>query len=178
MKNFGMFENTFLFVNISHEQSSVEQRFNINKDALKQNMDTSTIEALQVVFDKIIAQGNIALHLYKHCKLAHSRYKEDQSNKSKDKQVTELTRKTKILQDHLLTVKKKSEEENLITTLTAESDSYVVEQAAAEAVGPADLKLLILKAQSFKDIVKQKKEEVISLTSTIEKMEGELKSMK
>ena len=147
-------------------------------------MDTSTIEALQVVFDKIIAQGNIETFqiikfLYKHCKLAHSRYKEDQSNKNKDKQVTELTRKTKILQDHLLTVKKKkSEEENLIATLTAESDSYVVEQAAAEAVGPADMKLLILKAQSFKYIVKQKKEEVISLTSTIEKMEGELKSMK
>ena len=55
----------------------------------------------------------------------------------------------KILQDDLLTVKKKSEEENLIITLTAESDSYV-EQAAAEAVGPADMKLLILKAQSFK----------------------------
>ena len=53
-----------------------------------------------------------------------------------------------------------------------------MEQAAAEAVGPADTKLLILKAQSFKDIVKKKKEEVISLTSTIEKMEGELKSMK
>ena len=146
-------------------------------------MDTSTIEALRVVFDQIIAQGNIKTFqitksLYKHCKLAHSRYKEDQSNKNKDKQVTELTRKRKILQDDLLTVKKKkSEEENLITTLTAESDSYV-EQAAAEAVGPADMKLLILKAQSFKDIVKKKKEEVISLTSTIEKMEGELKSMK
>ena len=142
-------------------------------------MDTSTIEALGVVFDQIIAQGNIKTFqitksLYKHCKLAHSQYKEDQSNK----QVTELTRKRKILQDDLLTVKKKkSEEENLITTLTAESDSYV-EQAAAEAVGPADMKLLILKAQSFKDIVKKKKEEVISLTSTIEKMEGELKSMK
>ena len=53
-----------------------------------------------------------------------------------------------------------------------------MEQAAAEAVGPADTKLLILKAQSFKDIVKKKKEEVISLTSTIEKMEGELKSVK
>ena len=145
-------------------------------------MDTSTIEALRVVFDEIIAQGNIKTFqitksLYKHCKLAHSRYKEDQSNKNKDKQVTELTRKRKILQDDLLTVKKKKSEKNLITTLTAESDSYV-EQAAAEAVGPADMKLLILKAQSFKDIVKKKKEEVISLTSTIEKMEGELKSMK
>ena len=94
-------------------------------------------------------------------------------------QVTKLTRKRKILQDDLLTVKKKkkSEEENLITTLTAESDSYV-EQAAAEAVGPADMKLLILKAQSFKDIVKKKKEEVISLTYTIEKMEGKLRPMK
>ena len=75
-------------------------------------MDTSTIEALQVVFDKIIAQGNIETFqiikfLYKHCKLAHSRYKEDQSNKNKDKQVTELTRKRKILQNYLLTVKKK-----------------------------------------------------------------------
>ena len=40
------------------------------------------------------------------------------------------------------------------------------------------MKLLILKAQSFKDIVKKKKEEVISLISTIETMEGELKSMK
>ena len=106
---------------LSHGQSSVERGFNINKDALKQNMDTSTIEALRVVFDEIIAQGNIKTFqitksLYKHCKLAHSRYKEDQSNKNKDKQVTELTRKRKILQDHLLTVKKKkSEEENLIT---------------------------------------------------------------
>ena len=103
-------------------------------------MDASTIEALRVVFDEIIAQGNIKTFqitksLYKHCKLAHSWYKEDQSNKNKDKQVAELTRK--ILQDDLLTVKKKkkNEEENLITTLTAESDSYVVEQAAAEAVG-------------------------------------------
>ena len=89
---------------------------------MKQNIDTSTIEALRVVFDEIIAQGNIKTFqitksLYKHCKLAHSRYKEDQSNN----QVTELTRKRKILQDDLLTVKKKkkSEEENLITTLTA-----------------------------------------------------------
>ena len=31
---------------LSHGQSSVERGFNINKDALKQNMDTSTIEAL------------------------------------------------------------------------------------------------------------------------------------
>ena len=53
-----------------------------------------------------------------------------------------------------------------------------MEQAGAEVVGPADIKLLILKAQSFKDIVKKKKEEVISLTTTIEKMEGELQSMK
>ena len=53
-----------------------------------------------------------------------------------------------------------------------------MEQAAAEAVGPADMKLLILKAQSFKDIVKKKKEEVISLTYTIEKMEGKLRPMK
>ena len=52
-----------------------------------------------------------------------------------------------------------------------------MEQAAAETVGPANMKLLILKAQSFKDIVKKKKEENI-LTSTIEKMDGELKSMK
>ena len=41
---------------LSHGQSSVERGFNINKDSLKQNMDTSTIEALRVVFDKIIAQ--------------------------------------------------------------------------------------------------------------------------
>ena len=34
---------------LSHEQSSVERGFNINKDALKQNMDTSTIAALRVV---------------------------------------------------------------------------------------------------------------------------------
>ena len=40
-----------------------------------------------------------------------------------------------------------------------------MEQAAAEAVGPADMKLLILKAQSFKDIVKKKNEEVISFTN-------------
>ena len=41
---------------LSHGQSSVERGFNINKDSLKQNMDISTIEALRVVFDKIIAQ--------------------------------------------------------------------------------------------------------------------------
>ena len=52
-----------------------------------------------------------------------------------------------------------------------------MKQAAAEAVGPADMILLILKAQSFKDIVKKKKEEVVSLTS-IEKMEAKLKPMK
>ena len=182
MKTYTLNENKFwdvckyIFI-LSHGQSSVEQGFNINKDALKQNMDTSTIEALRVVLDEIIAQGNIKTFqitkfLYKHCKLAHSQYKEDQINENKDKQVTELTRKREILQDDLLTVKKKkSKEENLITTLTAESDSYV-KQAAAEAAGTANMKLLILKAQSFKDIVKKKKEELISLTSTIENMEG------
>ena len=61
-----------------HEQSSLERGFNTNKDDLKQNMDTSTIEALRVIFDEIIAQGNIkpfqiTKSLYKHCKLAHSR---------------------------------------------------------------------------------------------------------
>ena len=104
-------------------------------------MDISTIEALPVVFEEIIAQGNIKTFqitksLYKHHKLAHSRYKEDQSNKNKNKQVTELTRKRKILQDDLLTVKKKkrkkSEEENWVTTLTAESDSYVEQSSVIE----------------------------------------------
>ena len=53
-----------------------------------------------------------------------------------------------------------------------------MEQVVAETVCPADMKLLILKAQSFKDIVKKKKEEVISLKYTIEKMEGKLRPMK
>ena len=97
---------------LSHGQSSVERGFNINKDDLKQNMDTSTIEGLLVALDEIIAQGDIKTFqitksLYKHWKLSHSRYKKDQSNKNKEMQVTKLTRKRKILQDDLLTVKKK-----------------------------------------------------------------------
>ena len=56
---------------LSHGQSSVERGFNINKDDLKQNMDTSTIEGLLVALYEIIAQGDIKTFqitksLYKH----------------------------------------------------------------------------------------------------------------
>ena len=87
MKSYTLIENKYekfwdvckYIFTLSHGQSSVERAFNINKNALKQNMDTSTIEALRVAFDEIIAQVNIKTFqitksLYKHCKLTHSQY--------------------------------------------------------------------------------------------------------
>ena len=49
--------------------------------------------------------------------------------------------------------------------------------AAADGVEPAEMKLLIVKAQSFKSIAKQKEAVIKTFSNTIEKIQEELKSL-
>ena len=78
----------FIFT-LTHGQSCVERGFNINKDTLKYNLDGSTLEALRLAYDKLIAQGNEiksfneSNSLILSCKLASGRYKDDLERKKK-----------------------------------------------------------------------------------------------
>ena len=87
-----MWKGYIFFFTLSHGQSSVERGFKVNKDSLKDNLDFSTLKALCVCFDGLIAQGSniksfeITKDLIHFCKLALRRYREDLEKKKESDQ--------------------------------------------------------------------------------------------
>ena len=47
----------FIFT-FSHGPNSVEGGFSVNKDSLEDNLDSSTLEAVHVCYDELVAYGN------------------------------------------------------------------------------------------------------------------------
>ena len=146
---------------LSHGQSSVERGFNVNKDSLEDNLDSSSLEALRVCYDELIAQGGkiksfeITKELIQPCKLASKRSKGDLEKKKERDQKIETSRKRKILNDEL-TVKKKLDEQVLMKKLNDDTDKFI-EQAAQDGADVKEVRLLVVKAQSFKKSAKGKK---------------------
>ena len=172
----------FVFT-LSHGQSSVERGFNINKEALKFNLDGATLVALRTCYDQLLASGNqiksfpISKELIVSCKLASRRYKDELERKKQDTGKVERERKRKLVNDEILTVKKtKLDEENLVRELEAEGDS-LFKQAAQNGVTVEQMRLLVVKGQSLKDSAKKKENVVADLAVTLENMNKELKKM-
>ena len=137
-----------------------------------------------MVYDEIIAQGNditsfeVNKELLLSCKLAAKRYKDDLEKKKENVQETESSRKRKLLNDQLLTVKKKKlDEEVIIKKLKADSDKFV-QEAAKDGVSVEELRLLVAKAQSFKESAKEKEKVISKMEDTMEKIGNELKFLK
>ena len=173
----------FIFT-LTHGQSSVERGFNVNKDTLNYNLESSTLEALRMVYDELIAQGNditsfeITKELLLSCKLASKRYRDDLEKKKENDDQTETSKKRKLLNDELLTVKKrKLDEEVLVKKLSHDSDKFV-EEAAKDGITVEEMRLLVVKAQSLKESAKGKEKLISELTDTMEKIGKELKSLK
>ena len=90
-------------------------------------------------------------------KLVSKRFRENLEKKKESDQKTETSRKTKILNDELLTVKKKKlDEEVLMKKLDSDPDEFI-EQAAQHGVGVEEVRSLVAKAQSFKNSAKSNK---------------------
>ena len=79
------------------------------------------------------------------CKLASKRYREDLEKKKESDQKIDTSRKRKILNDELLTVKKKLDEEVLMKKLNDDADKFI-EQAFQDGVGVEEVRLLVVKA--------------------------------
>lgn len=86
-----MWKGCIFMFTLSHGQSSVERSFNANKDTLKDNFDSLTLEALCVCYDELIVHKNniksfeITEEPIHSCKLASKRYREYLQKKESDK---------------------------------------------------------------------------------------------
>ena len=86
---------------------------------------------------------------------------------------TEVSRKMKMKQEEILEIKKRKEDlQNTIKFLGADIGKYSLE---AEAI--RDLTLLV-KANSFRTTKEDKMRQIETLTSSLTKIEGELKELK
>ena len=72
--------------------------------------------------------------------------------------------------------KRKIDEESLIKQLKDDSDKLIVE--AGETSDVAQMNLLVVKASSFKKTTEEKEKILVDYTSSIEKMEEEIKQLK
>ena len=154
----------------------------MNKDSPKDNLDSSTSEALQVCCDELIAQGNnnksfeITKELILSCKLASKRYREDSEKKKESDQKIETSRKRNIFNDELLILKKKLDEV-LMKKLKDDADKFI-EQTAQDGVDMEKMRLLVVNLQSIKKSAKGKEKVIADINETIEKIGKELKALK
>ena len=83
-----------------------------------------------------------------------------------------------MLNDELLTVKKKKlNEDVLMKKLNDDADKFV-EQAAQDRVGVEEVRLLVLKAQSFKKSAMGKDKVIRAMNRTMVKIGKEPKTLK
>ena len=154
----------------------------MNKDSPKDNLDSSTSEALQVCCDELIAQGNnnksfeITKEIILSCKLASKRYREDSEKKKESDQKIETSRKRNIFNDELLILKKKLDEV-LMKKLKDDADKFI-EQTAQDGVDMEKMRLLVVNLQSIKKSAKGKEKVIADINETIEKIGKELKALK
>ena len=155
----------------------------MNKDSLKDNLDSSTSEALQVCCGELTAQGNnnksfeITKELILLCKLASKRCREDLEKKKEIDQKIETSRKRNIFNDELLILKKKLDEEVLMKKLKDDADKFI-EQAAQDGVGMEEVRLLVANVQSIKKSAKGKEKVIADINETMEKIGKEPKALR
>ena len=131
-----------------------------------------------MVYDEILSQGNdiksfkITRELLLYCKSAYRKYKEELDGNKRTEQ-SEKSSKRKLLNDKLLTVKKK--EESLVKSLREDSDVFVKEAVETEDI--AKKKTMIMKVNYFKDTAKKKEEVICELNFAIEKLEDEIQAL-
>ena len=108
----------FVF-SLYHGQSSVECKFNVNKQTMVENLEELGLLSLRMVYDEIMYHGGnikdfpIPTSLLA-CQSAHMKYKNDLDCKKAESEKTEITNKRKLLIEELNIVKKKTDEQSLI----------------------------------------------------------------
>ena len=148
-----------------------------------ENLEELGLTSLRMVYDEIMYHGGqikdfpIPTSPLIACQSAHQKYKNDLDSKRGESQKVEVTNKRKLLIEELNIVKKrKIDEESLIKQLKDDSDKLIVE--AGEKSDVAQMKLLVVKASSFKKTTEEKENILVDYTSSIEKMEEEIKQLK
>ena len=91
--------------------------------------------------------------------------------------IKRLKQRKKILNDELLTVKKKFNEEVLMKKLNNDASKFI-EQVAQDGVGVEEVRLLAVKVQSFKKSVKRKEKVIADMKKMMEKIGKGLKALK
>ena len=104
----------FVF-SLCHGQSSVEYKFNVNKQTMVENVEELGLLSLRMVYDEIMYHGGnikdfpIPTSLLLACQSAHMKYKNDLDCKKAESEKTEIINKRKLLIEELNIVKKKTD---------------------------------------------------------------------
>ena len=136
-----------------------------------------------MVYDEIMYHGGeikdfpIPTSLLIASQSTHQKFKNDTDCKRAESQKVEVTNKRKLLIEELNIVKKrKIDEESLIKQLKDDLDKLIIE--AGETSDVAQMKLSVVEASSFKKTTEEKENILVDYTSSIEKMEEEIKQLK
>ena len=168
----------FVFT-LNHGQRLFERGFNINKQTADNPQEVS-LTSLRTVYDEIFHHGSIrsfpiSNSLLFSCQSAGTKYKNDLERKKRKYEDNEKSQKRKQLGEELSSIKrKKVEMEDLVKELDADADKFVSKAVSTDNV--VEMKKLVTKANSFKQLAKEKKKAIVELKSTIKKMEVELNS--
>ena len=168
----------FIFV-LSHGQATIERGFNVNKDVLVDNMQELSMVSQRLVYDQIngedISKINIPREMIHSCKGAHQRYVIALKEKADSATSEDVSRKRKAKKDEILEVKRrKMEVEKLIDSMKGDIEIFSVE--ASDKSTFEDVKVLLDKANAFRQAVKEKQLILTDLDTALNKLEEESKT--
>ena len=142
---------------LSHDQSTVERGFSINKEFLVENLQEKLSVSQRMVYDHInsekinIHEYKLSSHLPKSCKFSNGHYNAALEETKKQEKIGTVPRKRKLInKDIQVTKKKKEEETKCIEVLKTDADKLSI-----EAEERANLHLLT-KANSFRKTILEK----------------------
>ena len=170
----------FIFT-LSHGQSAVERGFNINNEAMFDNLEESSLTSIRSVYDEILQYGSLKSFpinnsLLISCKSACSKYKQVLQEKRDNTKDEAVNSKRKLLCNDLVVMKKKKvDTDKLIAELNTDADDLL--SKANETDDLNEMKKLVSEANAFKKLSKEKRKLIDEYDSTIEKMEEEISSL-
>ena len=165
----------FVFT-LSHGQSHVERGFNINKNTLKDNMQSTSLIGRRIVYDTIKASGKgpwdfpLTNALILSCKQAHSRYVTELKNNKTEESSKKDSSKCKAVYDEINEAKRqKLSLESCIVQMEKDADDYFTK--AEETENQEFLKT----GNKLRRAIKENGEKIKKLDSDISKLESKLK---
>ena len=144
-----------------HGQAQVEHGFSVNKNLLVENQHTTTLTAQDIIHDHTVyhelesSNLSIMAKLLSHVKQAHSRYLNDQKERSLQRVQSGRDVKMKHINDDIDDVNRNIRQlQDTIISLKAPTDEYAF--ASEEKSAIAEIKGLISKSNALKHTTKEK----------------------